>query len=59
MDFCGQDIFLHMYLPQIDGKHCTRSLLDPSQNSVSLKKFSEQMLDVPENENYDKISQMQ
>ena len=48
-----------MYLPQIDGKHCTRSLLDPSQNSVSLKKSSEQMLDVPENEDYDKIRQMQ
>ena len=48
-----------MYLPQIDGKHCTWSLLDPSQNSVSLKKISEQMLEVPENENYDKIRQMQ
>ena len=48
-----------MYLPHIDGKHCTQSLLEPSQNSVSLKKFSEQMLDVPENENYDKIRQMQ
>ena len=48
-----------MYLPQIDGKHCTRSLLDPSQNSVSLKKSCEQMLDVPENNDYDKIRQMQ
>lgn len=48
-----------MYLPQIDGKHCTQSLLDPSQNSISLKKCSEHILDVPENENYDKIRQMQ
>ena len=46
-------------MTHIDGKHCTQSLLDPSQNSVSLKKFSEQMLDVPENEYYHKIRQMQ